>query len=829
MNNFTNKRHLTNKSLLAIAISLAINVPVYAQESPTTASQDPSVENNDSEQAPKKRESLLMETIVVTAQKRTESIQNVGIAITAFNGDQLDRLGVENSTEIAKFTPGVSLSGSFAGQQQQFSIRGVTQNDFNDHVESPNAIYIDEAYVAMQQGQIFSTFDLERVEVLKGPQGTLFGRNATGGLVSFITRKPTDDFEGYVDLTVGSYQQRKVEGAISGPLTDDISYRISGFSNVHDGYLNNQFPEETYVPTEFEGNLSNGPALPNSGADLGGDDSWAVRAQLLFDISDESELLISAFSTRSTQSTGPYQSAPVIAEVDELGRTINTFRVSADETREFIHPTNPNFDNGFDNDFDGVRPVPGGDFYGYIDPDGNDFNTSSDFSFDDSNTYETYGTTVNYSHEFDDITFTSITDFKHHEKFTVLDLEAAPQSQFTWFGQADIDSFTQELRLTGGDDDQHWVTGLYFLDIDALSITGLSALANGTVLPDFGFTDFDEPRIADLGTRSYSVFGQIENQLSDNVKLITGLRATKEEKDYFFDVRYAGNNTDPLAWDLDALNAASSRATGAFTDDTSQTLVTGKIQLDWQISDDLLAYSGYNRGVKAGSFNSSGAALADEDVPYEDEILHAFEVGFKSVIWDGIARFNAAAYYYDYKDYQASRWDGLGNVITNNDSTIKGLEFELTTSPIEGLDLLLNLGLIDAEVEDLDLVGDGSVLVDVEPTFSPDTTLSGLARYTVYDFAGGDLSFQASASYQSSIYSNLSNFDSTHFDSWTVVDALVSWTSTDETWAIDLFVKNLLDERYNTIGFDLAGVCGCNEEAQGKPRWVGASVRYNFF
>jgi iron complex outermembrane receptor protein len=829
MNKCINKGYSANKSLLAVAISLAINVPVYGEELQTSTSQDESVKNKVTEKESKKRESLLMEKIVVTAQKRVESVQSVGIAITAFNGDQLEQLGVENSTDIAKFTPGVSLSGSFAGQQQQFSIRGVTQNDFNDHVESPNAIYIDEGYVAMQQGQIFGTFDLERVEVLKGPQGTLFGRNATGGLVSFITKKPTEDLEGYIDLTLGSYQQQKLEGAISGPITDDLSYRISGFSNSNDGYLDNHFPETTYVPTEFEGNLSNGPSLSNSGADLGGDDSWAVRTHLLLKTSDESELLMSGFLTRSTQSTGPYQSSPVIAELDELGRTINTYRVSADETREFIHPTIANYDTGFDNDFDGVRPVPGGDFYGYIDPDGNDFNTSSDFAFDDSNTYETYGTTINYFNDFEDVTFTSITDYKHHDKFTVLDLEAGPQSQFTWFGEADIDSLTQELRLDGGNNDQPWVVGLYFLDIDALSITGLSALANGTVLPEFGFTDFDEPRIAHLKTRSYSVFGQIENALSDNVKLITGIRATEEQKDYFFDVRYAGNNDQPLAWDQDALNADSSRATGAFNDDTSQTLITGKIQLDWQLSRDVLVYTGYNRGVKAGSFNSSGAGLADSDVPYGDEVLSAYEIGFKSVFWDNTVKFNTAAYYYDYKDYQASRWDGLGNVITNNDSTIKGLEFELAASPIDGLDLMLNLGLIDAVVKDLDLVGDGSVLKDVKPTFSPETTMTGLARYTLYDFAGGDLTFQASASYQSSIYSNLSNFDSTKFDSWTVVDGLVSWMSVDETWSVDLFVKNLFDERYNTIGFDLSSICGCNEEAQGKPRWVGLSVKYNYF
>lgn len=828
MNKFITENKLVSKSLLAVAISLAISVPIYAEESEKT-SQDALIKNTDSTKVKKKRESLLMEKIVVTAQKRIESVQTVGIAITAFNGDQLEQLGVENSTDIAKFTPGVSLSGSFAGQQQQFSIRGVTQNDFNDHVESPNAVYIDEGYVAMQQGQIFSTFDLERVEILKGPQGTLFGRNATGGLVSFITKKPTEDLEGYLDVTVGSYQQTKLEGAISGPITDDLSYRVSGFYNEHDGYLDNHFPNETYVPTALQGNLSNGPALPNSGADLGGDDTWAVRTQLLYNFSDDSSLLMSAFLTRSTQSTGAYQSTPVIATLDANGNTLNTSRVSPTETREFIHPTNPTFDNGFDNDFDGIRPVPGGDFYGYIDPDGNDFNTSSDYAFDDSNTYETFGTTINYHNDFDNFTFTAITDFKHGDKFTVLDLEAAPQSQFTWFGEADVNSITQELRFNGNTDDYYWVAGLYFLDIDALSISGLSALANGTVLPQFGFTDYDEPRISELETRSYSIFGQIEMNLAEDVKLITGIRATKEQKDYFFDVRYASNNSEPLAWDKYALNAPSSRATGAFNDDNSQTLITGKIQLDWQLNRDILIYTGINRGVKAGSFNSGDATLPDADVAYDDEVLTAFEVGFKSVFWDNLAKFNTAAYYYDYKDYQASRWTGLGNVITNNDSTIKGLEVELTLSPLEGLDLLFNVGLIDAEVKDIDLVGDGSILKDVRPTFSPETTASALARYTVYDFADGDLTFQASASYQSDIYSNLSNFDSTRFDSWATIDGLISWMSGDETWSIDLSAKNLFDKRYNTIGFDLAGICGCNEEAQGKPRWIGLSVKYNYF
>jgi len=771
---------------------------------------------------------FLLEELVVTAQKREESAQSVGIAISSFSGDQMRKLGVEDSTDVANFTPGVSLSGSFAGQQRQYSIRGVTQNDFNDHVESPNAVYIDEGYVAFQQGSIFATFDVDRVEVLKGPQGTLFGRNATGGLVHFISNKPTEEFEGYVDVKVGAYNERRVEAAFSGPLSESVAYRISGFTGGHDGYLENEYPTQTFVsdPDGTAPALTNGGAdLAGTGDDLGGDDSWALRGQLKIDINNESQLSLIGFYSESTQSTGPYQSTPTIAQLDANGRTLNTYRVSPTETREVIGPNGVGLDSFLDGDTDGLRPA-GRDFYGYLDPDGGDFKTSSDFAFDDINTYETYGGTANYSLEYDNgVTFTAITDFKHHEKFTTLDLEAAPESQYTWFGEADIDSVTQEFRLSGESDTLRWVTGFYYLDIDAVSIAGLSALANS----NSGFpANFDQPRVSDLKTTSYSLFGQVEFDLSESLKLVTGLRGTKESKNYVLDVYFVGND-DPVAWDVPERDGGTPLVfENHIEDNSSENLWTGKIQLDWQLSNDLLLYAGFNRGVKAGSFNSGDHTLTAEQTPYEKEVLHAYEIGFKSDWVDGLVRFNGAVYYYDYKGYQAARWTGLGNIITNNDSTVKGAEFELITSPVENLDIMLTAAFIDANVEDLDLIGDGSILVDVKPTFSPENTASAFVRYTIPDIGNGDLAFQLSSSYQSSIFSNLSNFDSTEFDSWLVTNIRASWEDHGGNWALDLFVDNVFDERYNVIGFDLATVCGCNEEAQGKPRWVGASVRYNF-
>ena len=198
----------------------------------------------------------VLEEVIVTAQKRDESIQDVGIAISAFTGDQLKTLGVEDSFDIAAFVPGVHISGALAGQNSQFTIRGVTQTDFNDIVEAPNAVYLDEGYIAVAQAQTFALFDIERVEILKGPQGTLFGRNATGGLVQYISRKPSTEEIGRLrrrDLRPvrhrrGRRTPMRVEAAISGPLTDRLSARVAGLYNDQDPYLKNLYREDYGQP-----------------------------------------------------------------------------------------------------------------------------------------------------------------------------------------------------------------------------------------------------------------------------------------------------------------------------------------------------------------------------------------------------------------------------------------------------------------------------------------------------------------------------------------------------------------------------------------------------
>ena len=433
----------------------------------------------------------VLEEITVTAQKREQDIQDVGIAISAFSGAQMRALGVEKSFDIAAFVPGVHISGNLAGQNTQFTIRGVTQNDFNDIVEAPNAAYLDDGYFAVAQAQTFAVFDIERVEILKGPQGTLFGRNATGGLVHYLSNKPSfNEVSGYADLTFGLFDsnadatQLRFEGAVGGPLGDSAAGRIALYYNQHDGYLNNLYPDQ--APPGLAGL----PPGPGAGADMGDDDTIAIRGTVDFQLSDTSLLRFSANYADTTVATGPYQSKSTIAVVDANGEIINVIDTPANETRLSIQG---NADGGGDIiDGDQLlpgggaglpgRPVPGGDFFGYIDPDGDDMDTSGDFAFEDSGTIESFGLNARLEMELaNGMQLTAITDYKDFEKLLFIDVDSAPMNQLANYAGVDSTSLTQEIRLNWEGERSRYVAGFYYLNIDTESDNGLKAPVDSIV------------------------------------------------------------------------------------------------------------------------------------------------------------------------------------------------------------------------------------------------------------------------------------------------------------------------------------------------------------
>ena len=797
----------------------------------------------------------VLEEVIVTAQKREESIQDVGIAITAFSGEQLDALGLTDSTAIAEFTPGVHISGNNAGYTQQVTIRGATQNDFNDLAEAPNAVYIDEAYQAAGQAQLFSQFDTERVEILKGPQGTLFGRNATGGLVHYLTKKPTDEFEGYGDIQYGRYDTVRFEGAVGGPLSDTIKARVSGFYRSHDPILKNIFqPNEVaqggYAPWVGNSDLN---GSMDGADDLWSEDSYAIRSQLLMEPSDRVEIQMKGQYAKRQTSSGPYQDVATLSVLDDQGRLVNTLFSNAQTNPNSCEAVIGSPDGSattqcvpggipLDLDFDDFRPAPDTDLFGYKDPDGTEgLTTSTDHALDDYDAYEIWSVTGKVSIDFDFATLVAVLNYSDQDKRTSLDVDAGPGPQFIVTGDSIIDWYTQEIRLEGDTDNFRWIFGTYLMSIDAEfsqnlsdTIGGINTFAtlfggfegNVEAFGQFWDTSFD----AFLKTKSFSLFGQVDYDLTERLMLSLGLRGIKEKKDYEFNSNFFINTRDATVEGL--RSGATPLGPTPFPyheEETDDFLWSGRAGLQFAATDDLMFYGTFNRGVKAGSCNSPLLTfLTPEQYCYDEEVLLAYEAGFKSTLMGGKARVNGTIYYYDYSDYQAFQFIGTSGAVFNADAEYYGGEIEIFANPIDNMDLIFGIGYIDPTVKDVNVAP--NLPRDVEPSFTPEVQFNALGRYTwPLTGVGGNVALQVDGNYASSAYHNINNFDTHYMESYWRGNASLSWYSADERWEVTGFIDNFSDSRNQNIGFELSTVCGCDEQSFGWPRTYGVKLRYNYF
>ncbi len=832
-------RTITRMTLCACAGTLAIawSLPALAQQAPQEAAPQ-AAQSADEDQ------SVLSGEIVVTAQKRQENVQNVGIAITAYSGDQLRALGIQRSSDVAGFSPGVSISGSLAGQNTQFTIRGVVQNDFNDIVEAPNAVYLDEGYIAIAQGQSFAVFDIDRVEVLKGPQGTLFGRNATGGLIHYISHLPSlTKWEGYVDARYGIMDSTSnpgvftLEGAVGGPISDKVAVRAAGRWNKQEPYLKNLYPL---------GAVGGSPGI-GAGADLGDDDTLAGRFTILAEPTSNTQFILSANGSRSKVNTGPYTQKATIAQFDANGELINVLDVGPNETRASIGvPGGPrviNGDAGSDLNNDGIfggpgeiyGRAPGADFFGYRAPDPKTRTLSSDFAFENQGRVDTWGVNLRAKIDLsDDITLSSVTDYKNFKKLLFIDVDAGPANQLANYGNVDANSFTQELRLNGKAERLTWAAGVFFLHIDNLSKNGLKAPANGLVPGN----PIDIASTARLKTDSYSAFGQVDYDFTDKFRMVVGARVIREKKDYDF-IQQLFVSPDPRViqpaqtapgFPLTIGPTYPGGVPTPYADKNSETLWAGKVQFEYRPAEGTLLYAGINRGVKAGSYNAQlngGLATPDSAIRYGAETLWSYEGGFKISLLDNKVRLNGAVYYYDYKNNQSFLFTGVAGLVINADARTYGAELSLQANPIPGLDMALTFSQFNARVKDVPLRVGGPIRRDLKPTYAPETQASGIIRYG-WDMFGGEMAANANISYSSSFFYNLRNFDADKFGGFANVDLGLGWTSPDKRYEVGVRVDNATNKLIGLQGYNLSGLCGCNEVSYRLPRTFSVRTRVAF-
>ena len=761
-----------------------------------------------------------LEEIVVTAQRREQNPQEVGISLAAITGADLSGLGVSTATDITKSMPGVVLTQPNGPSSFSLAIRGVVQNDFADHQESPAAIYVDDVYVSQMIGLAFSTFDLDRVEVLRGPQGTLFGRNATGGLAHFISHRPTDETNGYMDVTVGERNLFRAEGAWGGAISDGIDGRIAFVSNHYDPLFKNVF----------------GPA---SDAENGND--WALRGQLLFKLGAGSELLLLGRLSRTDVHAGSWEEYAT----KYIGNGVDVFL----DPNENHYGTCPGCNaSGLPN--------------------------SGPFVIRDSISGFTKlkgsGITAKYTGSLpQNTTLTVVGDYTSLRKDYQEDSDASPDTLFQFFNGSKVDQYSLEVRLNGGDKNLNWTAGLYGLRIDGSYYEGWLGPAffvaqeftnpanpNGAgswpfgtapywhdpagtdIVPDPATGAYPATRSPyDLKTTSYAAFGQVEYRFTDLIGLTLGARVTEDKKDFnfswypyeYFPHSTTGNTVrlTPLAvFGADLSNYSNSR---------SDTLTSGKAELDFHLAPDVLTYLSYNRGVKGGGYNAPlfPAFIADVNgMTFKPETLTSYEVGAKSEFFDHKLRVNAAAYYYDYKDYQALLYViGLLQQVVNSDATHKGAELELEWAPNESWHFGAGVAYVDAIVKNVlarccDAAGN-RISGDFVPGNAPRWSGNALARYS-FPVGSGHVSLQLDGNYLSSFWFNLTDLPVVQQGGFGVANARVSYAPNTGKYEIGASVENLADKHYGTMGFDNTSINGLAQVYPGMPRWFKAHIIYHF-
>lgn len=745
----------------------------------------------------------VLEEIVVTAQKRDQKLQDVGISVTAFSGEQMRALGYTNTIDIAVQTPSLLI------QQQHpnvttINIRGISQNDFAAHLEPPVAVYIDDAYVTSMGAAHAQVYDLERVEVLRGPQGTLFGRNATGGLLHYVSHKPTENFEGYGELTYAEYDQIKFEGAISGALSEQLLGRLSVATNKHDGVLENRI-----------------------GKDVRGAESYSVRGQLQFDPSDELEIrLKTSYSVDDT-----------------VGNAFSHQPGAYDLATGLGHPVGPDQVAIYTGLFDPfaliVGPCAGCDPRGFAEPD-DDPHTGA-FDFPGLFEREIYNVQGNISWQFGDMTLTSISDYYKMNKDYTEDTDSSAVAGIAFVEIEDRDQFSQELRLSGEQDLMRWMVGFYYLDFESDSggTVALDAGPQATFIPagPVPFPAFTDPSIPCFTTgpcppgipgftahffhreqvesTSWAVFGHVEYDLSEQITLIGALRYTEDDREMDLTI----DNTQ-LGGPLLMLNPDNTLLL-----DQQFENVSAKAQLNWYPNEDWLLYAGFMRGHKAGNFSAPlFAPMTTGELFHDEEVLHSIEVGAKGVFMDGSVRLNASAFYYDYQDYQASFFVHLTQQISNLDAEVYGAELELVILPSDSLNFLFGISLLDSEVENVGMP-DGSVQNRELPN-APSVTFNGLGRYTWPAF-GGNIAIQGDFNYVDNYCFTVVCHPTEEENDYIIGNARISYTTSDESWEITAFVNNLSDTEYRVFGGD-ASFVGSVSSSPGLPRWFGGKIAYSW-
>ncbi|MFK4792302.1 TonB-dependent receptor [Sphingobium sp. ZW T5_29] len=708
-----------------------------------------------------------IQEIVVTAQRREENLQKVPVSVTALSGADLAARAIVDSTDIAKLVPALKYN-AYSPSTTVYNLRGVSQNDYSDQLEPPVAVYQDDSYLSSMATAGFPLFDIERVEVLRGPQGTLFGRNATGGAIQFISRKPTNSFSLDASTTWFSDGGYSIEVGAGGPVTDTLAVRFAIDRVQRDGFVK-----------------SNNPAI----GDAGETNQFAGRVQLLWKPTPDLKIQLRAMRSKDDNSIagGTYTYTPAVPADHGRG-------VAQDPTNDFWG-TGPGVDpNGY------VKPAS----YGLYE---NNNNVPSIFN----RTIQAYTGRIDWS--VGDVTIISITDYQRMSKFYQEDCDGTPLNGCVFAPRTKLRQFSQELRAEGNSGDLRWVAGVNYIDIDGHYQS--HAEYNLIALDYFSTGDSDYH----IRTKSPSIFAQGTYDLTDKLKFTVGARYTRDKKtdDYRLDfTSVSGGVVDnQLVTFNPSTNPSEARK--------RYNLYSGKVQFDYSPSENFMLFAGVTRGTKSGNFSAPvSAPVVVSRLPHGPEVLWDYEAGIKSKFLDNRLRINASAFYYDYQNYQAFSLIDLVQTISNHDAWVYGGELEITAVPVEGLNISGGVSYLKSKVKDIGLP-DGTTTdsrLPQAPRWSGNASIS----YTL-PVAGGDLTARLDGTFTSGFCFSVVCAPVEREKAYQTLDGSLSYKFSDFT--LTAFAKNITGEKYRTYALDVSSL-GFLESIYTRPRYYGVTLSVNY-
>lgn len=742
----------------------------------------------------------LVPEVIVTAQKREENLYTVPMSITAVTADQLARSGIKDVRDLIKVSPGFSYADSYVGSPI-YTLRGIGFSDISLGGRSTVSLYLDQAPIPFAIEGRGVNLDLERVEILKGPQGTLFGQNATGGAINFIARKPTKSFSAGIDASYGTFNASDVTGFISGPLSETLGVRLAVQTVRSDPW------QRSYTKP----------------AENGADDVQNARLTVTWELTDRLKAQVSLNGSNDQSDS-------------QAGQLIG------------ISPALP-----------AAAPfVPGLLSYPLAPANARaaDFNPGQDYS--KNNRFRQLSSRLDYQLS-NEMVLTSITSTSRFNQDQFLDIDGTNLLNLSRDTKGKIESISQELRISGQINNKSVYTfGANYSKDDVKEFSQNVFIQSSQALL---FTAFGFPALKGFGdsnnqkSDTASIFTNVDYSIAEDVKISGGLRYTRSNNQFdgcttdpgdgssaaifgpFWNSfrAQAGRPLNPPIAKGGCLTADAAVTPGLVVDSLNETNVSWRLGAEWTPRERTLLYANVSRGYKAGGFPSLGATAASQYLPATQESLVAYEAGFKTTTTDRRLHVDGALFYYDYQDKQIlgrvldPLFGPLLQLINVPKSKVTGAELQASWFPVEGLSLTSGLSYVDSEVLDgfVNYNPDG-VLANLGGEAFPNTPKWQMVADVNYRWPiNQDLNgfFGGGVTYQDKTNSQLGELQSLNVKAYTLVDLRAGVESQTGTWRLSVWGRNVGDTYYWTAANRNLDT---TVRFAGRPATYGASLSYRF-